>query len=57
MKYPGLSPKAIRPGDKVLISGTAGDHGTAVMLARGGMMQGKIKSDCAALNGLVRGDA
>jgi len=53
LKYPGLSPKAIRPGDKVLLSGTAGDHGTAVMLARNGMLQGDIRSDCAALNGLT----
>ena len=52
LKYPGLSPKAIRAGDKVIVSGTVGDHGTAVMLARSGMMQGNIKSDCAPLNGL-----
>lgn len=53
LKYPGLSPRTITPGDKVLISGTAGDHGTAVMLARNGMLQGDIHSDCAALNGLA----
>ena len=53
MKYPGLSPRSIRPGDKVIVSGTVGDHGTAVMLARNGMMQGELKSDCAALNGLA----
>lgn len=52
MKHPGLSPKNIQAGDKVILSGTAGDHGTAVMLARNGMMQGDIRSDCAALNGL-----
>lgn len=52
IRYPGLSVKAIRPGDKVIVSGTVGDHGTAVMLARSGMMQGEIKSDCAPLNGL-----
>ena len=53
LKYPGLSPKAIREGDKVLVSGTVGDHGTAVMLARNGMMQGEIRSDCAPLNALA----
>ena len=53
LKYPGLEPAAIRPGDKVLVSGTVGDHGTAVMLARSGMMQGELRSDCAALNGLT----
>lgn len=52
LKYPGLSPKNIRPGDAVILSGTAGDHGTAVMTARSGMLQGDLKSDCAALNGL-----
>ena len=50
LKFPGLSPKAIREGDSVLVSGTVGDHGAAVMLARSGMMQGEIRSDCAALN-------
>lgn len=53
MKYPGLSPKNIQPGDAVIVSGTVGDHGTAIMLARSGMMQGDIKSDCAALNKLA----
>ncbi len=52
LKYPGLSRDNMRPGDAVLVSGTVGDHGTAVMLSRSGMMQGDIRSDCAALNGL-----
>lgn len=52
VKYPGLDPKNIRPGDAVIVSGTVGDHGTAVMMARSGMMQGELRSDCAALNGL-----
>ena len=48
---PGL--QAVKPGDAVLVSGTVGDHGTAVMLARSGMMEGEIRSDCAALNRLT----
>ena len=52
VKYPGLSPDNIREGDAVIVSGTVGDHGTAVMMARSGMMQGGLKSDCAALGGL-----
>ena len=52
LRYPGLSPRAMRPGDRVLVSGTVGDHGTAVMLARSGMMEGDIRSDCAPLNAL-----
>lgn len=53
VRYPGLGPENMRPGDAVLLSGTAGDHGAAVMLARDGLMEGEIKSDCAALNGLA----
>ena len=53
LRHPGLSPGNNRPGDKVLVSGFVGDHGTAVMLARNQMMQGEIASDCAALNGLT----
>ena len=52
VKYPGLSPKNLRDGDAVIVSGMVGDHGTAIMLARSGMMQGEIASDCAPLNGL-----
>ena len=53
MKHPGLGCDKIQSGDAVLVSGTVGDHGTAVMLARNGLLQGDIKSDCAALNGLT----
>ncbi len=53
MKYPGLSPKNIREGDSVIVSGSVGDHGTAVMLSRSGMMQGDISSDCASLRELT----
>ena len=53
VKYPGLGPDKMRPGDAVLLSGTAGDHGAAVMLARDGLMEGEIRSDCADLNGLA----
>jgi len=30
-----LSPAALRPRDRILLSGTIGEHGTAIMLARG----------------------
>lgn len=53
LRHPGLRPEAIRPGDRVIVSGFVGDHGTAVMLARNRLMQGEIASDCAALNGLT----
>ena len=50
LRFPGLSPKAIREGDRVLVSGTVGDHGAAVMLARTGMGQDAVRSDCAPLH-------
>jgi hydrogenase expression/formation protein HypE len=50
----GLSAGAARPGDKVLVSGPMGDHGTAVMVARGTLgISADIVSDTAPLNGLV----
>jgi hydrogenase expression/formation protein HypE len=43
-----------RPGDRVLINGAIGDHGIAVMAKREGLdLESDIRSDCAALNGLV----
>lgn len=44
-----------RPGDKVLISGTIGDHGVAILSAREGLeFSTALMSDCAALNHLVK---
>lgn len=43
-----------RVGDKVIINGTIGDHGVAVLSAREGLeLETGMKSDSAALNGLV----
>jgi hydrogenase expression/formation protein HypE len=45
-----LSPGALRPGDKLLVSGRVGDHGTAIMLARGEFELGAtIESDTRSL--------
>jgi len=50
-----LSPERIRPGDAVIISGTAADHGMAILAAREKLdIAPPITSDCAPLNGLVR---
>lgn len=44
----------IKPGDMVLVSGTIGDHGVAVMAQRQGLnFETTIQSDSAALNSLV----
>ncbi len=50
-----LSPDRIRPGDAVIVSGTLGDHGTAVMVARGELeLEVDLRSDTAALTPLVK---
>ncbi|MBN1221936.1 MAG: hydrogenase expression/formation protein HypE [Candidatus Aminicenantes bacterium] len=44
----------VRPGDKILITGTLGEHSLAVMLARGDFgLESKVKSDCAPLSFLL----
>jgi hydrogenase expression/formation protein HypE len=49
-----LAAARVIPGDVVIMSGTMGDHGTAVMLARGDLaLDADIASDTAALHGLV----
>jgi len=43
------------PGDAVIISGTLGDHGIAVLSARGELgLSSSIQSDVAPLNSLIR---
>lgn len=57
----GLVPEGIhisgdraRPGDMILVNGTIGDHGVAVMSKREGLgFEVEIESDTAALHGLV----
>jgi hydrogenase expression/formation protein HypE len=45
----------IKPGDKVIINGSIGDHGMAVLSARKELnIQSNILSDCACLNGLIQ---
>jgi hydrogenase expression/formation protein HypE len=53
---PGVSVSGdlARPGDKILVSGTVGDHGVAVMSLRKGLQfETALESDSASLNGLV----
>jgi hydrogenase expression/formation protein HypE len=43
-----------RAGDVVLVNGLLGDHGAAILCARGDMaLDTPIESDCACLNGLI----
>ena len=49
-----VGPHRAQPGDAVLVSGTIGDHGMAIMSVREGLeFESPIRSDCAALNGLI----
>ena len=49
-----IGPRHARPGDAVLVSGTIGDHGIAIMSVREGLtFQTEIQSDTAPLYGLV----
>jgi len=49
-----LSGNRAEPGDVVLVSGALGEHGIAVLTARGGLqLESDVTSDVAPLNGLV----
>lgn len=49
-----ILPSRIRSGDTIIISGTIGDHGMAIMSVREGLeFESEIQSDSCALNGLV----
>jgi len=49
-----ISGSSAKPGDKVILSGTIGDHGIAVLSQREGIgFSTRLESDCAPLNGLV----
>ena len=51
-----ISGSLARPGDRVLLSGSIGDHGVAILSSREGLrFSTALQSDCAPLNGLVAG--
>src|ERR671915_49412 len=50
-----LSSAVIRPGDKILCSGTLGDHGAAILIARGDLeLEAEVLSDTRPLTPLVQ---
>lgn len=54
VRRPGVSGAAAQPGDVIILTGTVGDHGTAVMLARENLLSGStIASDAAPLTDIV----
>ncbi|MHC5061760.1 MAG: hydrogenase expression/formation protein HypE [Planctomycetota bacterium] len=49
-----LAPAQIAPGDKIIISGTIGDHGMTIISQREGIkFESQLASDCASLAGLT----
>jgi hydrogenase expression/formation protein HypE len=57
VRRPGLNLRmsAIRPGDRMLVSGSVGDHGISVMLAREQFgLRGDLASDAASVLPLTR---
>lgn len=50
-----ISAARAQPGDVVIVNGTLGDHGVAILVARNELeLQSSIASDCQPLHGLVR---
>jgi len=48
------APTAIRPGDRILLTGTMGDHQVAVLIARRNLaISAPVQSDVAPLSGLL----
>lgn len=53
LRAPGLGQQAMREGDTVLVSGSVGCHGAAVLIARGDLpCEGTLLSDCRPLHQL-----
>ena len=52
---PVLAPEKVKPGDRIIVSGTLGDHGMAVMASRHKLeFTPELRSDVAPLNSLVQ---
>ena len=49
-----VTDRALHPGDRIIVSGTLGDHGMAVMATRHGLgIDTSVISDVAPINGLI----
>jgi len=54
IKSEWLVPKNIRPGDKIIVSGTIGDHAIAILSSREGIeFEVNVESDVAPLNKMM----
>lgn len=49
------SGRKVKPGDKLIINGTIGDHSIAILSARESLtFESTVTSDCAVLNGVIQ---
>lgn len=48
-----LGKSRIKSGDKVIVSGSVGNHGLAILCAREKLLEGSLYSDCTPLNEVV----
>jgi len=49
-----LSTRSVRPGDKIICSGTLGDHGISILIARGNLdLEAEVLSDTRSLGPIV----
>jgi len=47
--------RGLRPGDQIIVTGSMGDHGLAVMAARGNLdLEVELRSDVAPVNAMIR---
>jgi hydrogenase expression/formation protein HypE len=50
-----ITDRGLSPGDRILVTGTLGDHGMAVMASRHGLaLEATLVSDVAPINSLIR---
>jgi hydrogenase expression/formation protein HypE len=50
-----ITDHGLSPGDRIIVTGTLGDHGMAVMATRHGLgLEATLSSDVAPINGLIR---
>lgn len=49
-----IGARGMRPGDRILVSGMLGDHGAAILVARGELaLEAEVPSDTAPLHGMI----
>lgn len=48
-----LGKDRIMPGDKIILTGSCGNHGVSILCKREGFLENDITSDCACLNEII----